>query len=632
MEEAMIRRSLFLLLLFFVLAAGARAQEFRGAITGRVTDNSGAVLPGVTITVTNVATNVASTTVTNGEGLYTVPYLTPGNYKATAELSGFKKVERDGIEVRIGDRLAIDFRLEVGALEETVMVTARSPLLELGTASAGQVIDEKRISLMPLSDGNPFVLARLVPGIAYTGDLKFSRPFDNGGTSSINADGSSGGNEFTLDGSPNMANGRRVAFVPPAGAVAEFKVQTATFDAADGHTAGAIVNVTLKSGTNRLKGEVYEYLRRDALEATDFFVLKAGITKPKVTYDRPGGHLGGPIRIPGLYNGKDRTFFFGAIEWLYDEFPEPGPRTVPSAAMRNGDFSELLAQNIVIYDPATAQQVGARVVRTPFPGNIIPGNRISPIAQQLLKYYPMPNQPGDLGRNNYFSSNLRSDTFYSVSTRADHHLSNKQHVFARYTRNNRRESRGAYFGSVNGVVPTGNFLFRINDGVTDDHVYTMSASSVLDVRAGWQRFKEPNVRQHEGLVDPASLGFPANVVALFNGAKYFPVIDVGGMSQLGDNLAGNTEHSIYSFQPTLTRIAGNHSVRAGYDLRLYKEFGANANRLGGEYQFRSNFTRAQDNSTGLFGQDVAGFLLGLPSGGSIDRTAERLNYTLFNGV
>ena len=199
-----------------------------------------------------------------------------------AELSGFKKLQRQGIEVRVGDRLTLDLNLEIGAIEETVMVTAQSPLLEMASGSAGQVIDEKRIALMPLSDGNPFVLTRLVPGVAYTGDLKFSRPFDNGGTSSINADGSTGGNEFTLDGSPNMANGRRVAFVPPAGAVAEFKVQTATFDAADGHTAGAIVNVTLKSGTNRLKGEAYEYLRRDALEATDFFLLKAGLPKPKV--------------------------------------------------------------------------------------------------------------------------------------------------------------------------------------------------------------------------------------------------------------------------------------------------------------------------------------------------------------
>ena len=291
---------------------------------------------------------------------------------------------------------------------------------------------------MPLSDGNPFALSRLVPGVAYTGDLKFSRPFDNGGTSAINADGSTGGNEFTLDGSPNMASGRRVAFVPPAGAVSEFKVVDRELrrarrphrrrdrerDAQERHEPHPRARPTSTCGATRSR-------------ATDFFVKKAGAAKPKVTYDRPGFSLGGPVVIPGLYDGHNRTFAFGAVEWLYDEFPEPGPRTVPIEAMRNGDFSELLAQNILIYDPATAQQVGARVVRTPFPGNIIPTNRLSPIAQQLLKYYPLPNQAGNLGTNNYFSTNPRTDDFYSISTRVDHRLTDKQQVFVRYTRNNR---------------------------------------------------------------------------------------------------------------------------------------------------------------------------------------------------
>ena len=154
-------------------------------------------------------------------------------------------------------------------------MTAESPLLDTLSASQGQVIDEKRIALLPLSDGNPFTLARLAPGVAYTGDLKFSRPFDNGGTSGIVSDGASGGNEFTLDGTPNMASGRRVAFVPPAGAVSEFKVETASFDAQQGHTAGATVNVTIKSGTNALKGEGYWYYRDDKLSKNDFFLEAA---------------------------------------------------------------------------------------------------------------------------------------------------------------------------------------------------------------------------------------------------------------------------------------------------------------------------------------------------------------------
>jgi hypothetical protein len=367
------------IVLLAAMVAAASAQEFRGAITGRISDQSGGALPGVTVTATNVATNVATNTTSGGEGDYNILYLTPGTYTVTAELSGFKKLLREGIQVRIGDRIGLDLKMEIGRV-----------------------------------DGNPFTLSRIVPGVAYTGDLKFSRPFDNGGTSSINADGSTGGNEFSLDGSPNMANGRRVAFVPPAGAVQEFKVSTASFDAAEGHTAGALVNVTLKSGTNRLNGEAYEYMRRDRWSSTDFFVKKAGTAKPKVTYDRPGFHLGGPVDIPGVYNGHDKTFFFGAVEWLYDEFPEPGPRTVPSEAMRHGDLSELLAQNVIIYDPRTAQQVGSRVVRQPFPGNIVPPDRISPIAQQLLKYFPTPNQAGTLGTNNYFSTNPRTDDFYSI--------------------------------------------------------------------------------------------------------------------------------------------------------------------------------------------------------------------------
>ena len=244
------------------LAAGtAAAQDFRGAISGRVTDTSNAVLPGATVTATNTATNQSTTSVANSDGVYQLPFLTPGVYKVLTELTGFKKQERPGIEVRVGDRLTLDVHLELGGIEETISVTSSTPLLDLSSASSGQVIDEKRIALLPLSDGNPFVLSRLVPGVAFTGDLKFSRPFDNAGSSAINADGSSGGNEFSLDGSPNMANGRRVAFVPPAGAVQEFRVSTASFDAGDGHTAGALVNVTLKSGTNAIKGQ--GYLRRD---------------------------------------------------------------------------------------------------------------------------------------------------------------------------------------------------------------------------------------------------------------------------------------------------------------------------------------------------------------------------------
>lgn len=618
-----------------VLALPAAAQDFRGAIAGRVLDQSGAALPGVVVTATNIATNVPTATTSNNEGSYTILYLTPGRYIVSAELSGFKKLNRENIEIRVGDRLTLDLSLDVGQMEEIVSVTAESPLLELGSASAGQVVDAQRISMLPLSDGNPFQLARLVPGVAFTGDLKFSRPFDNAGTSDIRADGATGGNEFSLDGSPNMTSGRRVAFVPPAGAVQEFKVKTASFDAGDGHTAGAMIDVTLKSGTNQLKGESYYYLRDDKLSETDFFVKRAGNPKPELSYQRFGGHLGGPVQLPG-YGGKGRTFFFGAIEWLYDEFPEPVTRTVPTEAMRNGDFSALLPLNILIYDPATAVQNGARVQRTPFAGNIIPSNRISPIAREVLNYYPLPNQTGTANnglQNNYLSNNPRTDDFYSISTRVDHRISDKQQLFVRYTKNDRRESRNAAYGVVNGVVPTGNFLFRKNDGVTVDHVWTRSSTSLLNVRAGWQQFREPNVRQHQGLFDPATLGFSSSTVSLFQGAKYFPLVDLqGSYSDIGDNLAATTVHSIYSVQPTYTMLKGKHSIRSGYDMRVYRESNFNFERQAGAYEFGGNFTRAADNGNSLFGQDMAALLLGAVSGGRIDRNGSRVNYTPYHAL
>jgi hypothetical protein len=614
------------------LAVPAFAQDFRGAITGRISDTSNAVLPGTTVSATNTDTNQSTTTVTNSDGAYNLLFLTPGQYTVTAEIPGFKKLARQGIEVRIGDRLTLDMRLEIGAIEETISVTGASPLLDLSNGSSGQVIDEKRIALMPLSDGNPLVLARLVPGVAYTGDLKFSRPFDNAGSSAINADGSSGGNEFSLDGSPNMASGRRVAFVPPAGAVQEFKVATASFDAGDGHTAGALVNVTLKSGTNLLKGQGYFYTRDESLSATDFFVNKTGGDKPALMYKRFGGTTGGPVRIPG-YNGRDRTFFFAAAEWLYDEFPEPGPQTVPSQAMRNGDFSALLGQGIAIYDPLTARIEGGFVTRSPFPGNLIPQSRINPIAATVMSFYPMPNQAGDAqGRNNFFSTNPRTDDFYSVSTRVDHRLSPKQQLMARYVRNDRQEARNAFFGEVNGVRPVGNYLFRINDAVTVDHVYTITNSTLLNIRGGWSRFQEPNVRQHEGTFDPASLGFSSTTASYFRGARYMPRFDFDSLTDFGDNMGATTTHSIHSLQPTLTRAFGSHSMRGGYDVRLYREFGAEPGRAAGQYDFRTNYTRERENSGALFGQDIASFMLGIPTGGSLDRNASRLNDTWYHGV
>src|SRR5262249_34251557 len=234
------------------------------------------------------------------------------------------------------------------------------------------------------------------------------------------------------------------------------------------------------------------------------------------------------------YDGRDKSFFFFNYEHLKDIFPEPDQFTVPPQAERGGDFSALLAidPSFQLYNPFTARLEGARIRRDPFPGNIIPQNMISPVARAYLRYYPLPNQAGDSqGRNNFISAQPRSDDFHSESYRFDQSLSDKQKFFFRYTHNNRRETRMNWSGMTSGLRATGTFLTRKNDGFSYDHTYAFSRTVILDARVGFSRFTELARRQHEGVFDPASLGFSTQSAALF-GDRYLPRFDIGGFSPL----------------------------------------------------------------------------------------------------
>ena len=631
-------------LCLLVTAFPAVAQEFRGSITGRVTDKTGTGVPGAQVTITNTDTNIPTIATTDEAGDYAAPFLTPGQYAVSVEATGFKKLERRGIEVRVNDKLTLDLRLELGTVRQEVRVVASAPLLDEASASTGQVIDERRISELPLSDGNPFVLTRLAPGVTYTGDLRFSRPFDNAGTSSIVVNGAPGSNEFSLDGSPNMASGGRVAYVPPSDAVSQFKIVSSAYDAQQGHTGGGGINVALKSGTNGLHGSLYEFDRNTAFTASDFFLNRAGKTKAVLRYNRYGGSIGGPLWVPGHYDGRNKTFWFFAYEGLKDAIPEPDIFTVPSAAERNGDFSALLSQNITIYDPETAKLVTSgrdkgRVRRLPMECNggmnVICPDRLSPIAQAYLKFYPLPNTPGDAqGKRNFITPNARNDLFDSENARVDHTLTNKQKFFARFSRNWRRELRGSWTGEQNGIIPSGNYLFRVNNSATYDHLYTFSASTLLDVRVGFSRFLERNVRPSDGLIDPGTLGFSPQTVALFRGVQYLPRFNIHGFNSVGDTVGGVTTFSIYSVQPSLTKIVHRHSIRMGYEFRATRENAIDHGAAAGVYDFGADFTKGPlDNSaTKPIGQELASFLLGQPTGGTIERNADRALQTLYHAA
>src|SRR2546427_11425126 len=260
-----------LVLCLLIFTGSAFAQEARGTIAGRITDSSSAVVAGAKVTVANTLTNQSRVVSTNETGYYEVSFLDPSTYRVTVEAAGFKRLVRSGIDLPVGTKLDIPLTLEVGGVTDTVTVTAEAPLLETSTASGGRVLDQRQLVNLPFSDLNPFALTALAPGIQWTGQPEYRRPFDNGGTSSFNANGGVGQNEYSMDGMSVTGTGRRVGFVPPADSITEFKLETSNFDASQGFTSGAAINVVSKSGTNQLHGALFDQHWQQRWNATPHF-------------------------------------------------------------------------------------------------------------------------------------------------------------------------------------------------------------------------------------------------------------------------------------------------------------------------------------------------------------------------
>src|SRR5215470_12055772 len=308
------RRIFSLIAITLLLAAAGLAQDTRGAISGRVTDPSGAVISGAQVMVTNTAMGTRSAITTNSEGIYRAALLQPGMYQIEVTAAGFKKLVRNDIEVRVADRLDINMTMEIGASEQSITITAETPLLNSETASVGTVIDSKRVANLPLSYGNPFLLIGLTAGVTYNGSIRLDRPFEPTHIVNFSMGGTNGLlNDITIDGAPttSRANALQVtaSYVPPTDIVQEFKVQTATFDAQFGQTQGGVTNISIKSGTNQFHGTGYYSFQRPSFWANDFFLNKAGTPRPDFLFNRWGGSFSGPVRIPKVYNGKNKTFF-----------------------------------------------------------------------------------------------------------------------------------------------------------------------------------------------------------------------------------------------------------------------------------------------------------------------------------
>lgn len=368
------------------------SQEARGTITGKIYDPGKAIIPGATVKITHLAMGISRAVQTNDSGVYAVPYLIPGIYQMEVEMAGFKKKIHEGIELHVSDLLQVDITLEMGVLTETVTVTGETPQLEAASASMGSVIDSRRVAELPIVHGNPYGLIGLAGGVAFTGSTRLDRPFEPTQIVGYSIDGTRRNrSDITLDGAPSTATANpgevTASYVPPSDIVAEFKVQTAVFDAAFGQTEGGVTNINIKSGTNDFHGTAYYSMMAPGLSAADFFANK-DITiaqedkRGPFNYKRYGGSAGGPLILPKLYNGRDKTFFLFGYEGIKEARPRnDGSPTIPTAAMKKGDFSQLLALGSAyqIYNPFTRRKEGLRFRADPFPGNMVPSSLMNPV-------------------------------------------------------------------------------------------------------------------------------------------------------------------------------------------------------------------------------------------------------------
>ena len=631
------------LLTMLLAAAVGLGQESRATLAGTVTDPQAAIIPAAKVEARNVATNVITTGVTSEAGVYSIPFLNPGTYNVSVSSGGFKTAVRNNVELRVGDRVQLDFSLELGQSTETISVHAEAPLLETGTASQGTMLSNQVVSDIPLLGRNPFSLMQFTAGAVHPPALASGaeRPFDNGGMDNYSINGGrTFTNEFLLDGAPNTnsENGQpsNLTFVPSPDAVNEFKMQTNVYDAEYGRTGGGVVNVGLKSGANSYHGAAYWYVRNNIFNANTFQANKAGAPLSSFHWNQPGAMLSGPIRLPKIYDGRNRTFFMYNWEEIRSTVPRPSTGIFPTDLERGGDFSQTLVNGrpITLYDPLTTIQVSAGVYqRTPFPNSQIPANRTNPVALKLLEYLPKPSQTGAARGivNLTVAPNATTDAYDAHTFRLDQNIDERNKFFFSFVRGNRHESGGlgggrAAYAAIGHpeAAPTYNH-WRINHGATFNYTSAFSPSFLSTTRVSFNRHQFAIAEAIDGY-NPAPLGWPSSTLAQLQRLS-FPDISVtnyGFTGNTANNFLGgsNFAGSIYNFSntwsvaETLTKVVSSHSLKFGGEFRTMLNNYSTLARSA-TLQFTPGFTQANPLvSDPSSGDAFASFLLGYPDSSS----------------
>jgi hypothetical protein len=613
MKMSLITRLITLLAISLPVAA----QTGSAAINGTVTDAQGAVLAGATVLAMHETTNVVYRTVTTPSGVYTIPALPVGPYRITVEADGFKRESRRGILLRVSDNVRTDFQMAIGAVTETVEVTGQAALVDSSSATINKVVESRRLVDLPLNGRSALSMVVLTPNVrsSNVSAQGFADRGANVSSFSVNG-GPMSYNNLTLDGASNNNARNYDSNVNPAvDAVEEFKVESGVMSAEHGFTLGGVVSLVTKSGTNQFHGSLYEFLRNDALDARNTFATR----RPPLRYNQFGGAIGGPIR-------RDKTFFFGNYEgWILRNYYTVNA-TTPTNALRSGDFSQFRNNQgalIPIFDPnsTAANPAGTGFVRSPFPGNVIPTQRLDPVAQNILKVYPQPNTtPTNAFTNaNNFAGNFDArSSARQFTTKIDQHFAASNRLGFRYSYWQHLDDQAAnstpYFDyeyrTRNDNYKNFNFVLE------DTHTFSPRLLNTFRTALSRQNFLfEPGT---SGTNPVTKFGLPANVPDVV--APIITIADspaIQTFPRTAFSSPGNIGMYTWQIQDSVNWIAGRHSIKMGVDFRknLYAIYLTAA--ISGQYNFNSRLTANPQSLAGT-GSGLASFALGSVATATID--------------
>jgi hypothetical protein len=606
------------LLLFVALAALAQVEQ--GRVVGRVTDAQSAVVAGATIRLTNLETNIIQTATTDGTGNYVITPVPAGNYGITVTAPGFAKTTIPRFELQVGQIAREDITLRVGSEATTVEVTASStPLLTTDSATVGQVVTNQQLTGLPLNGRGFYQLAQLTPGAslqAATGNSLAIRPEIVNGNVISGIRGSA--TSFLLDGVDVSEQHQGGTFIQTSiDALQEFSVQQSPYSA-EYNRGGAFFNATTKSGTNRLHGGVFEFIRNDKLDARNYFALRRQILKR----NQFGGDLGGPLTIPHLFSGRDRTFFFLDYEGQRLRQGQVFNDIVPSLAQRGGDFSG----GKLIYDPLTTRTVNGKVIRDPFPGNVIPAGRISPSAQAILDFIPTPNNSS--GTASFVPSQAIDWDQFTV--RLDDQLNSNNRLSARWIYIKNRETDP----NASPLLKTAS-LSSLGQDIAVGLVTNIGSNKVNEARV---HYLPSHVRLSAFLQGPdwnssfGVAGFTAQLRPKVGGA--FPDYSFSGYSALQgsafDQRPKSQDRKALEGTENFTILKGRQSLKFGTLIRYYQWLGYDSQQFDGQFSFNGNSTsdpggvNAGGAAVPIGGDAFADFLLGYPS--SVQRAYPAQNF------